>query len=316
VVWVIGLVLQPSVVMAKSTSSAKRTNRVLASAVIVVLLGAAIAASVQFSGEASAPSTSDAPVVTPPANSTGSRPAEIGYSWFDHGFASEQIDFDMPALSCASVADTITPDLCAVARATSGAFMLVGTEGFWDPEELDADGTSWVPLDLTVFVMRTDIEGPRAISVLDGSTEKAYTDVGVSIDLYTANIDGDDVLVLHKRLTNSSDDPFSFRESVQILAMSPTGAPTLVATYEGHQMRVAASGSTIEMSSLRYRTSNTSPNPQWFTRVSVKPSARDIALYSWDEIVTSNDAEIPSGQDMKLQATYDFPVASQTAPNF
>jgi hypothetical protein len=302
--------------MAKSTSSAKRTNRVLASAVVIVLLGAAIAASVQFSGEASAPSTSDAPAVTPPANSTGSRPAEIGYSWFDHGFASEQIDFDMPSLSCASVADTITPDLCAVARATSGAFMLVGTEGFWDPEELDADGASWVPLDLTVFVMRTDMEGPRAISVLDGSTEKAYTDVGVSIDLYTANIDGDDVLVLHKRLTNSSDDPFSFRESVQILAMSPTGAPTLVATYEGHQMRVAASGSTIEMSSLRYRTSNTSPNPQWFTRVSVKPSARDIALYSWDEIVTSNDAEIPSGQGMKLQATYDFPVASQTAPNF
>jgi hypothetical protein len=271
---------------------------------------------VQFSGEASDPSTSDAPAVTPPTNNTGSRPAEVGYSWFDHGFASEQIDFDMPALSCTSVADTITPDLCAVAKATSGAFMLVGTEGFWDPEELDADGASWVPLDLTVFVMRTDAEGPRAISVLDGSTEKAYTDIGVSMDLYTAKIDGDDVLVLHKRLTDSSDDPFSFRESAQILAMSPTGAPTLVTTYEGYQLRVAASGSTIEISSLRYRTSNTSPNPQWFTRVSVKPSTRDIALYSWDEIVTSNDAEVPSGQGMKLQTTYDFPVASQMVPNF
>jgi hypothetical protein len=302
--------------MAKSTSSANRTNRILTAAVVVVLLGATVAASVQVSGEASAPSTSDAPLVTPPVNNAGSRPAEIGYSWFDHGFASEQIDYDMPALSCTSVADTITPDLCAVARATSGAFMLVGTEGFWDPEEFDADGASWVPLDLTVFVMRTDVEGPRAISVLDGSTEKAYTDVGVSVDLYTANIDGDDVLVLHKRLTNSTDDPFSFRESVQILAISPTGAPTLVATYEGYQLRVATSGSTIEMSSLRYRTSNTSPNPQWFTRVSVKPSVRDIALYSWDETVTSNAAEVPSGQGMELKATYDFPIATQMASNF
>ena len=302
--------------MAKSTSSAKRTNRILATAVVVVLLGAAVAASVQFTSEASAPSTSDAPLVTAPANNNGSRPAEIGYSWFDHGFASEQIDFDMPALSCTSVANTITPDLCAVARAKSGAFMLVGTEGFWDPEEIDVDGTAWVPLDLTVFVMRTDMEAPRAISVLDGSTEKAYTDVAVSMDLYTANIAGDDVLVLHKRLTNSTDDPFSFRESVQILAMSSTGAPTLVATYEGYQLRVATSGSTIEMSSLRYRTSNTSPNPQWFTRVSVKPSMRDMALYSWDETVTSNDVEVPLGQGMKLQATYDFPVASQIVPNF
>ena len=302
--------------MAKSTSSAKRTNRILAAAVVVVLLGATVAASVQFTSEASAPSTSDVPLVTAPTNTTGNRPAEIGYSWFDHGFASEQIDFDMPALSCTSVANTITPDLCAVARAKSGAFMLVGTEGFWDPAEIDTDGTAWVPLDLTVFVMRTDMEGPRAISVLDGSTEKAYTDVGVSVDLYTANIAGDDVLVLHKRLTNSTDDPFSFRESVQILAMSPTGAPTLVATYEGYRLRVAASESTVEMSSLRYRTSNTSPNPQWFTRVSVKPSLRDIALYSWEETVTSNAAEVPLGQGMELKATYDFPIASQMASNF
>jgi hypothetical protein len=70
------------------------------------------------------------------------------------------------------------------------------------------------------------------------------------------------------------------------------------------------------MSSLRYRTSNTSPNPQWFTRVSVKPSLRDIALYSWDETVTSNAAEVPSGQGMELEATYDFPIATQMASNF
>jgi hypothetical protein len=70
------------------------------------------------------------------------------------------------------------------------------------------------------------------------------------------------------------------------------------------------------MSSLRYRTSNTSPNPQWFTRVSVKPSVRDIALYSWDETVTSNVAEVPLGQGMELEATYDFPIATQMASNF
>jgi len=302
--------------MAKSTSAAKRTNRLLAAATVVVLLGAAVAATVQFTSEATAPPTSEAPAVTPPAHNAGSRPAEIGYSWFDHGFASEQFDYDMSALSCASVADTITPDLCAVARGKSGAFMLVGTEGFWDPEEIDADGVAWIPLDLTVFVMRTDAEGSRAISVLDGSTEKAYTDVAVSMDLYTTNVAGDDVVVLHKRLTNSTDDAFSFRESVQILAMSLTGAPTLVATYEGHQLQVASSGSTIEMTSLRYRTSDTTPNPQWFTRVSVKPSVREGGLYAWEETVTSNAAEVPLGQGMELEATYDFPIATQMASNF
>lgn len=302
--------------MAKPSSSAKRTNRLLAAAVVVVLFGATVAASIQFSSQATAPSTSVDSVVVPLVSTSGTRPAETSYSWFDHGFASEQIDFDMASLSCASVAQTITPDLCAVARSTTGAFMVVGTESFWDPDEIGLDGTVQIPLDLTVFVMRTDSEGARAISVLDGFTEKTFTDVGVSVDLYTALIDGNDVMVLHKRLTNSADDPYSYRESVQILAMSPTGAPTLVATYEGYQLRVATSGSSIELSSLRYRTSNTTPNPQWFTRVSVKPSVLDTALYSWAETVTSNDAEIPLGKGMDLKATYDFPVASQIAPNF
>jgi hypothetical protein len=70
------------------------------------------------------------------------------------------------------------------------------------------------------------------------------------------------------------------------------------------------------MTSLRYRTSDTTPNPQWFTRVSVKPSVREGGLYAWDETVTSNAAEVPLGQGMELKSTYNFPIATQMASNF
>ena len=293
--------------MASKASPAQRVNRAIAFLVVVFFVLSGLAAGKQITTEASSPSTTIAEVVPPPADLTGQRPAETSLSWFNHGFGTEQIDFDMTSLSCRSVAESITPDVCAVARTQYGEFMLVGTEGFWDQSEFDADGTTWIPLNFAVFVMRDDLEGPRAISILDGVTEKAFTDLGAVIDLYVAQVNGDDVLVLHKRQTDKAKDPYSFRESVQILAMSPSGAPTLVATYEGNQLRVASSGASIELSSLRYRASNTTPNPQWFTRISVFPNKQDAFSYGWNEIVTSQNQEVPNGQGMKREAQYLFP---------
>lgn len=290
-------------------TSAKRTNWILAALVLVVVTITGVAAGLQLldADEPTAEQDS-APLVTPPEDHNGRRPAETSFSWFDHGFAVEQFDVEMTSLSCTAMAESITPDLCGVARSTHGAFLLLGTEGFWDPAEIDPDGVAWIPLDLTVFVMREDISGPLAISVMDGFTNKAYTDVAVTIDLYGATIKDDQVLVLHKRLTNNDADPFDYRESIQVLAMSPTGAPTVVATYEGHRLQVAATTESIELSSLRYRTSSTIPSERFFTRISLLPPDEDDGFFAWDEIVTTSTSPVPQSQAMTPLSSYAFPV--------
>jgi hypothetical protein len=303
--------------MARSRDLASRTNRLLVAGVVVVLMSAALAAWAQNTRTADpSETTTEVPEVTAPSDTTGRRPAETGYSWFDHGFASEQFDFDMSTLSCSQLSTTITPDLCAVARTSTGSFMMVGTEGFWDPTEVDSDGMIWVPFDLTAYVLRTDGEGTRAVSVLDGFTQKAFTDVAVTLDMYTALVDGDEVIVLHQHLTDPDQDAFNFRESVQVVAMSPTGAPTVVATYEGYQLQVAATGTSIEMSSLRYRTSEADASDPFFTRVSLFPSRAGSNDFQWNEVATSSRNDVPNGQNMSREMRYDFPTVSNGLSNF
>ena len=222
----------------------------------------------------------------------------------------------MPALSCKELAATLTPDLCTVARTSNGPFMLVGTEGFWDVTEADANGTTWVPFDLTAYVLRSDMEGTRAVSVLDGFTSVAVPNSSIALDLYVANVNGDDVIVLHRHLAEPNDDAFSFGESLQIIAMSPTGAPTIVATYEGFRMSVASTGTSIELSSLRYRTAETNPAQPFFTRISVLPEARYSSTSRWNETVTSSKAEVPNGQSMTLKGRYLFPASSAETADF
>lgn len=301
--------------MAKPTNAARRTNRALAALAFFIAVLAGVAAGVQETSEEVTEPTDTVDVVEPPANTNGQRPAEIGLSWFNHGFGTEQIDYDMTSLSCRNVSESITPDVCAVAQTTFGDFMLIGTEGFWDESEQDLEGRVWIPLDVSIFVMRDDLEGPRAISVLDGSTEKALTDLPVTVDVYSTRIDRNDVLVIHQYLADDSEDAFSYRDSVQVVAMSPTGAPTVVATYEGYQLRVASSGSSIELSSLRYRSSNSTPNPQWFSRISLFPQSGTALPYSWNEVVTSKDQHVPNGQAMTLESTYSFPTTGSFTSN-
>lgn len=291
--------------MAKSTSSAKRTNRSVL-AVALILITSASAAALWGDG-ASAPSVETTTTPAPlddPTTGPGTRPAEVSYSWFDHGMSVEQTDYPMNELSCDTLSETITPDICAVAETSHGSFMLSGVEGFWDPAERDADGLAQIPFDITMFTMRTDQKIPRATSVMDGFFQKAYTNNKAQVDLYRARINGDDVLVVVKRLSDGAPDAYAFADAVQVIAASATGAPTVVATYEGSAIKVAADKEKIVISSLRYRSTADAEEAKWFTRLTLTPSTDDPAL--WLETVTSGPNSVVAGQGMTRMGTHSF----------
>jgi len=261
-------------------------------------------------------STTTSPSVTvttelPPSadSDSGARPAETVLSWFDHSMSVEQFDYKMPALSCADIKKSLTPDICAVARSTTGDFMLVGAESFWDAAEKDSYGFAQIPLTMTVYSLRTGNGPSRAVSVLDGSIEKAFTSVKVTIDVAITQVNGSDVMVLHRRLTDPKADAYSYWDSVQILAASSTGAPTVVATYDGARMSVQSTGSSLIISALRY--SSPSANKQksdWTTNITLTPSQRDP--YSWNEQMTSGPRHIAGVVGVKTVSSYTFPTGS------
>lgn len=299
-------------VMAKASKPAKRTNRTLIALAFVALAGAS--ASAVFGSGPGQGSTSTTIPTSPsdPTNIPGARPAETAYSWFDHGFAVEQFDFEMNELSCEALEKSITPDLCTVVGTGDDAFMVVGAEGYWDPQERDADGDVWVPLNVTVFTLRTDNNMTRAVSVLDGLVEKQYTANRAQIDAHTATIDGVDVLVLHKHLSAKNADPYDLLDEVQVIAMSPTGAPTVVATYRGPRITVQATANTLEISSLRYRPTADDANAQWYSRISLSPS---IDPFEFTERVTSDDSPVTDGSNLTTVGSYTFPVGRGTSPD-
>ena len=294
--------------MAKTSASpAKRTNRAVLVVAVLLLIGAGSAGAWgSGSGENSTSSTSSIPPRNDAVNGPGGRPAETSYSWFDHGMSVEQTDYPMKELSCELLGDVITPDVCAVAETSHGSFMVIGTEGYWDKYETDADGLAQIPFDLTVFSARTDQKIPRAVSVMDGYFEKAYTKNKAQLDLYRAQINGEDVLVLVKRLSENAPDAYSFSDSVQVIAASSTGAPTVVATYEGSSLKVGSDGSKIVVSALRYKATQDSTESTWFSRITLTPSESDPA--AWTEHVTSGPVAVTQGQGMKLMGSHVFAV--------
>ena len=299
--------------MAKGSSSAKRTNTGLALLALAALLGSGAVAvfgdsSTSVSSISTLPGETPSDVVNP---ASGDRPAETSYTWFDHAFSAEQFDYEMNALSCASIAKVITPDLCGVAQNSHGDFMVVGSEGYWDKQDEDSDGNVWVPLNLTVFTHQKNNGIARAVSVLDGTVKKHYTANQAHIDLYVATIGEQQMLVFHKRLTKKNADPYSINEEVQVIAMPKDSAPTVVATYQGSQLRVAASANHIEISSLRYLTSTQSSENQWFTRIVLTPNYADGVRM--DETVTSGPRQVKQGAGMELLDNYVFPVGRGAA---
>lgn len=297
--------------MAKSASSARRTNRILLSLAILAVGGAGLVAAIG-DGPQSSPTSTTVPVTGPPANVPGSRPAETQLSWFDHGFAVEQFDYAMDELSCEIVEKSITPDLCAVVGTGDDAFMMVGTEGYWDPEDTDSEGAVWVPLNITMFTLRDDNKLTRAVSVLDGLVEKQYTSNRAQIDAYTASIAGMDVLVLHKHLSAKNADPYDLFDELQIIAMSPTKAPTVVGTYRGPQISVQATATSLELSSLRYLPTANEDNATWYTRISLTPSLDPFRL---NEVVTSGGSPVQNGTLLTNVGTYMFPVGRGASPD-
>jgi hypothetical protein len=294
---------QRNAVMAKGASPAKRTNRVLASLAFIAVVGASVAAVV-----GSGPNASSSSTTTPsaPNNSVpGARPAETALSWFDHGFAVEQFDYEMDELSCEAVEKTITPDLCAVVGSGDNAFMMVGAEGYWDPQDQDAEGSVWVPLNVTLFSLRTDNTMSRAVSVLDGLIEKQFTSNRAQLDAFTATVNGVTVLVLHKHLSAANADPYDLLDELQVIAASPTGAPTVVATYRGPQIAVQATENSLEISSLRYRPTADTPDAKWFTRISLSPSDSPFGM---TEVVTSGSSAAENGEMLTSVGSYKFPV--------
>lgn len=291
--------------MAKSSSSAKRTNRSVLVVALILIAGASAAAI--WGDEASAPSVETTTTPAPlddPTNGPGTRPAEVSYSWFDHGMSVEQTDYPMDELSCETLSETITPDICAVAKTSHGSFMLSGVEGYWDPAERDVDGLAQIPFDMTLFTMRNDQSMSRATSVMDGFFQKAYTKNKAQVDLYRARLNGDDVLVVVKRLSDGAPDAYAFADAVQVIAASSTGAPTVVATYEGSAIKVAADDEKIVISSLRYRSAIDAEETKWFTRLTLTPSADDPAL--WLETLTSGPSSVVAGQGMTRLGTHVF----------
>lgn len=291
---------------------ARSTNRSIVLIGLVLLLVAAAAAVFGDRSDEGTPTTTTTTVPErPQVDGTGTRPAETARSWFDHGTAREQFDYSMDKLSCAEMARYLTLDLCAVATADSGSFMLVGTESFWEPTDTDADGTAWIPFDLTAFTMRRE-GGSRAMSVLDGYTEKAYTRLKVQLDLYRAEVDGDEVLVLVKRMADGAGDPYDYLESVQVLAASPTGAPTLVASYEGADVEVSSTGDALVITSRRYGPpGEDGSETRWFTIVSLTPG--DGEMFSWNETLSSGTIDGPRDTGTTLVDSYTFPVGRAQA---
>ena len=288
--------------MAEPRGSARHTNLALG-LVSLLVFGAAVAVSLLSNPSPAASPPGD--TVAPNTPGSATRPADTWLTWFDHANVVEQFDHPMETLRCEYLDQYLTNDVCAVASTRYGAFMVSGAEQGWDPDEADEDGWVYVPFALTAWVLRTD--GTRqAASILDGWTEKAWSPLAVSVSLHLAEVDGNDVIVIVQRLADDDADPYDYPASVQIIAMSPSGAPTLVAAYEGVELAVHEAPGALVVTSWRFGTEDPDdPDALWCTHLRLSPSGRDP--YGWDETPWSGPC--PTDEGLDAVAIYRFPVA-------
>ena len=260
--------------MAKGKAS--RTNRVLA---LLVLLVLATTAAVAVFGHSL---TDDATQSRKPATTvtSGVRPAETGRNIFTTDKGVEQYDFAMPRLNCVDINEEVTPDICGVATTSKGDFMLTGYEFYWDESDEE------VELGLTISVHKTDNELPRAVGLLEGSMTRLLRDSQVQLDLYTTTINNDEVMIAHRRPVDSALAGFSQPDQIFVIAMSPTGAPTVVAWYRGPNIRFESDGKNIFLYYKRYGVAGAGDNSGWDTEVRLTPSDRQV--YAWDEQITTS----------------------------
>jgi hypothetical protein len=291
--------------MAKQASEAKRTNRVLGVLVVLLLIGAgAVALLVE-------PSTSsDATVVSGNDGTTlGVRPAEVSRSNFSAGWGIEQYDFQMNALSCSELNTHITTDLCAVAKTEHGDFMFSATESYWD--ETDSETT----LEMSLFGYQDNNGWKRATGLLDAQMVRDLDGVQVKIDLYRTEVNGDEVLIAHRHPVDDTVNGYDVSDQVFIIAASPTGAPTVVAWYNGPDISFEVDGKNITLLYKRYGVATESGTLQqgWNTQVRLFPSAR--VPYGWDEQITTGPElrEVVDAVPVILVDSYTFPVHNRLA---
>ena len=292
--------------MAKKSSEAKRTNRVLGLLVVLLLIGTgAVALFVEPS------SSSDATVVSGhDATSLGVRPAETSRSNFSAGWGIEQYDFQMNALSCTELNTHITTDLCAVARTKHGDFMFSATESYWD--ETDNEAT----LEMSLFGFQDNSGWKRASGLLDAQMVRDLDGVQVKIDLYRTEVNGDEVLIVHRHPVDDTINGYDVSDQVFIIAASPTGAPTVVAWYNGPDISFEVDGNNITLLYKRYGVATESGTLQqsWNTQVRLFPSPR--VPYGWDEQITTGPElrDVMDAVPVILVDSYTFPVHSRLKP--
>ena len=288
--------------MAKKRSEATRTNRVLGLLVVLLLIGAgAVALFIEPS------SSSEATVVSGhDATTLGVRPAETSRSNFSAGWGIEQYDFQMNALSCTELNTHITTDLCAVARTKHGDFMLSATESYWD--ETDSETT----LEMSLFGFQDNNGWKRATGLLDAQMVRDLDGVQVKIDLYRTVVNGDEVLIAHRHPVDETVNGYDVSDQVFIIAASPTGAPTVVAWYNGPGISFEADGKNITLLYKRYGVATESGTLQqgWNTQVRLFPSAR--VPFGWDEQITTGPAirDVVNAVPVVLVDSYTFPIRS------
>ena len=291
--------------MAKSASSATRTNRVISLLVALSFIGAGLVAG--FVKQSTTPSeTASTTPKRPDVTGTGIRPAEGADLHFESNMGTEQFDFKMDSLNCAAINKELSLDFCAVAHTSTGDFMLTGIEPF--------DYSYSIELEISLFTLHKDAGVTRAVTMRNGSTIAYAGEERMRLDVYRTLINGDEVLLVHRRPVDSSVDGFDNLDKVMIIAASPTGAPTQVASYSGPHMEFESDGKNIYLYWKRYGPKGTGGDDGWITVAKLFPSDREV--YGWNEHMTSamvadqKPGKTAAGTNvspMTMVDTYTFP---------
>ena len=300
-------------------SAARKTNLSLA-AVVVLIAGAvsvaamlgdrtsevvpnAVTTSTSTTNPVGDPDGEETPITS---DTSGARPANLDGSWFS-GQLKGDADFAMEKLRCSELRPYLTLDLCAVASTSHGSFMLTASEGYWDPAEPDGAGVVEIPLYLNTYTFSAIGGPPRAVKDLEGITTHEYesSSGARTIQLFRAKLGRDEILVL----LSSGDTDNADYQIVHIIAMSPTGAPVVVATYSGADIRLAIDTATVVISFSRYGPpTGTECCPDYATIMRLTPGPN-----GWTETFTSaeqTEGLLDGMTPLSLIDKYVFPFKS------
>jgi hypothetical protein len=124
--------------------------------------------------------------------------------------------------------------------------MFSATESYWD--ETDSETT----LEMSLFGFQDNNGWKRATDLLDAQMVRDLDGVQVKIDLYRTEVNGDEVLIAHRHPVDDTVNGFDVSDQVFIIAASPTGAPTVVAWYNGPDISFEVDGKNITLLYKRY----------------------------------------------------------------